>query len=166
MKRTRTTQPLWTALIFTLFLTSYSVAQHPGPQPRPMAAQMTVDSQVDTVGPDGVVTTTINSATSPLPVGTSNQLNYVQSNNIDGRGVEMLNTLPSTTTSGANLIDGPVQVIAIDKTSPKDDLNQLLTDIQSAASNGIVDQQKIQAALDILEGNPIANRVYSGFPLL
>jgi hypothetical protein len=166
MKSHRVVKHLWRGLALLVLVTPYTFAQHPGPQPRPMAAQMTVDSQVDTVGADGVVLTTINSATSPLPVGTSNQLNYVQSNAFDGNGKEMLNTLPSTLTNGNNLIDGAVQTVSIDKTSPKDDLNQLLTDIQSAANNGVVDQAKIQAALDILEGNPISNRVYSGFPLL
>ena len=152
----------WLALVFALFATTYSAAQHPGPQPRPMASQLTVESQTNTVSADGVPTTTIISATSPLPAGTSNQLPYVQSNIRDGLGNEMLNTLPSTPTSPFNLIDGAVQTSTIDKTSPKDDLNQLLSDIQSAASKGTVDQQKIQAAIDILEGNTIPNRVYSG----
>jgi hypothetical protein len=156
------------ALVFlsSLLITVSSHAQHPGPQPRPMASMGTVESQTDTVGADGIVTTTIVSATSPLPPGTANQLQYVQSNIFDGRGQEMVNTLPSTPVNAFNLIDGAVQTFAIDKTSPKDDLNQLLADIQSAASHGVIDQQKIQLALDILEGNPIANRQYSGFPLL
>src|SRR5262249_55849042 len=151
--------------VLTLVATTYSAAQHPGPQPRPTASQLTVESQVNTVGADGVPTTTIVSATSPLPVG-ANQLQFVQSNNRDGLGNEMVNTLPSTPTVPFNLLAAPVQTSPIDKTSPKDDLNQLLADIQSAANGGTVDQQKIQAAIDILEGNPIPNRVYSGFPLL
>ncbi|NKE70271.1 hypothetical protein [Candidatus Manganitrophus noduliformans] len=85
---------------------------------------------------------------------------------LDGLGVEMVNTLPSTPTIPFNLIDGEVQISPIPKISPKDDLEQLLKEIQSAAKKGTVDQQKIQSALDILEGNPIANRAYSGFPLL
>src|SRR5262249_9552831 len=142
------------------------ITQHPGPQPRPTAAQGTVQSQTNSVGADGVPTTIIVSATSPLPAGTSNQLVYVQSNNRDGSGNEMFNTLPSKPTAPFNLIAGAVQTSAIDKTSPKDDLNQLLSAIQSSAIAGTVVQQKIQSAIDILEGNPIPNRVYSGFPLL
>ncbi len=166
MKCKRAATCLWPVLVFMLLAATNSPAQHPGPQPRPMASKLTVESQSDTVGPDGVVTTTIVSATSPLAPGTSNQLQYVQSNIFDGLGQQMVNTLPSTPTVPFNLIDGPVLTLPIDKTSPKDDLNQLLSDIQSAASAGFVDQQKIQSALDILEGNPIPNRVYSGFPLL
>lgn len=141
-------------------------SQHPSPQPRPMASMGTVESQANVVGTDGTITTKIVSATSPLPAGSSNQLQYVAQNIRDGRGQEMPNTLPSTNAAPFNLILGNVQVTNIDKTSPKDDLNQVLKDIQSAAQHGQVDQQKIQFALDILEGNPLANRVYSGFPLL
>jgi len=166
MNRKQSSRTQWLALVFALFATTYSIAQHPGPQPRPMASKLTVESQTNSIAADGVPTTTIISATSPLPAGTSNQLAYVESNIRDGLGNEMVNTLPSTPTSPFNLIDGAVQTSAIDKTSPKDDLNQLLSNIQSAASKGTVDQQKIQAALDILEGNAIPNRVYSGFALL
>lgn len=166
MKRNSLTAFSSLAFIFLLSSITGALAQHPGPQPRPMAAMGTVDSQSDTVGADGVVTTTVVCATSPLAPGTSNQLSYVESNMYDGLGHEMVNTLPSTPAIPFNLIDGAVQTFPIDKTSPKDDLNQLLADIQSAANNGVVDQQKIQLALDILEGNPIANRQYSGFPLL
>jgi hypothetical protein len=165
MKRTQTTF-LSFALTFLLLTVNSSLAQHPGPQPRPMATMGTVESQTNTVDADGVVNTTIQSATSPLQPGASNELSYVESNIRDGRGVEMVNTLPSTPTNAFNLIDGPVQTLSIDKTSPKDDLNQLLADIQSSASKGFVDQQKIQFAIDILEGNPVPNRQYSGFPLL
>src|SRR5262249_9492690 len=156
MHRNHLSRYQWLSIVLTFMATTYSAAQHPGPQPRPMASQLTVESQTNSMGADGVSTTTIVSATSPLP-GTSNQLTYVQSNVRDGLGNEMVNTLPSTPTIPFNLIDGAVQTSTIDKTSPKDDLNQLLADIQSAASKGAVDQQKIQAAIDILEGNPIPN---------
>ncbi len=153
-------------LIATALGATLSYAQHPGPQPRPMAAMGTVESQTKVVGADGVVTTKITSATSPLPPGSSNQLLYVQSNIFDGLGREMPNTLPSTPAVPFNLIDGSVGTTAIDKRSPKDDLNQALADIQNSANQGFVDLTKIQFALDILEGNPIPERVYSGFPLL
>jgi len=70
----------------------------------------------------------------------------------------VVNTLPSRPGIPFNLHDGPVVTSNVDKTSPKDDLNQALTNIRNAASNGFVDQQKIQFGLDILEGNPIPNR--------
>jgi hypothetical protein len=141
-------------------------AGHPSPQPRPMATMGTVESQTTVTGADGTKTTTIVSATSPLPVGSSNELQYVQQNMRDGRGVEMVNTLPSTPNVPFNLHDGPVQVSDINGNSPKEDLNQALTDVLHQAEWGTVDQQKIQFALDILEGNPIPDRAYSGFPLL
>ena len=115
--------------------------QHPGPQPRPMASMGTVESQANVAGADGTITTQIVSATSPLPAGGSNQLPYVAQNMRDGRGQEMLNTLPSTQAAPFNLILGTVQVTDINKASPKDDLNQVLKDIQSAAQHGQVDQQ-------------------------
>ncbi len=144
----------------TLAATTAARAQHPHPQPRPA---MTM--QTSSVGPDGVVTYFVIPGTSPLPVG-QNELDYVQSNIFDGNGVEMVNTLPSTPTSPFNLHDGPVQTFQIDKTSPKDDLRQVLQAIQDSAQKGFVDVQKIQFGLDILEGNPIPNKIYSGFPLL
>lgn len=137
--------------------TTVSLAQHPLPQPRPQPS-------TQTVSPDGK-TTFVVTGVSPLPSG-ANQLTYVDSNMFDGNGAEMLNTLPSTPTAPFNLIDGTVQTTSISKTSPKDDLSQVLADIRSAATFGIVDLPKIQRGLDILEGNPIPNRVYSGFALL
>jgi hypothetical protein len=119
MNRNQLSRYHWLAIFFALLATTYSAAQHPGPQPRPMASKLTVESQTNTVGADGVPVTTIVSATSPLPAGSSNQLPYVQSNIRDGLGNEMVNTLPSTPASPFNLIDGTVQTIAIDKTSQK-----------------------------------------------
>lgn len=159
----------------TLFLgASVALAQHPGPQPRPMATMMTVESQEESIGPDGVVTTTIVSATSALPSpmsaplepGSLNELQYVESNLFDGFGVEIPNTLPSTPADQFNLHDGPVRITAIDKTSPKDDLEAAIDAVLKAAQNGAVDQSSIEKALDILEGNPIPGKVYSGFALL
>lgn len=117
-----------------------------------------------TRSPDGT-TSFVQTSESPLPEG-QNQLPYVESNIYDSNGVEMLNTLPSYPGAPFNLHDGPVLVKAISKTSPKEDLGQAVVDIQTAARKGVVDRQKIQFALDILEGNPIANKVYSGFALL
>lgn len=149
-----------TGMLGMLLTASGALAQHPHPQPRPA-----MTTQASTVGSDGVVTYFVTPGTSPLPVG-QNQLQYIQSNMFDGNGVEMVNTLPSTPTTAFDLQDGPVQTFPIDKTSPKDDLLQVLQGIQSSAQSGFVDLQKIQFGLDILEGNPIANKSYSGFPLL
>lgn len=148
------------ALMFTGSTLSYSQTPmgHPYPQPMPMLPAP------PTLLPDGI-TFHVDTSTSPLPVG-QNELQYVESNVFDSGGNEVPNTLPSRPGVPFNLHDGPVVTSNISKTSPKDDLNQTLTDIQKAARKGLVDQQKIQFGLDILEGNAIANRVYSGFALL
>lgn len=140
-----------------MIVATVSLAQHPRPQPRPAMS-------TQTASPDGI-TTYVVTGNSSLPAG-QNQLPYVQSNIFDGNGVEMLNTLPSTPSVPFNLIDGPVATSSISKTSPKDDLNQVLTNVLNAANNGAIDSKSIQFGLDILEGNPIAGRVYSGFALL
>lgn len=152
----RMRQVLILGLLF-LFATTLLTAQHPQPQPRPAMTTQTVSA-------DGL-TTFVLPGTSPLPVG-QNQLDYVESNIFDGNGVEMANTLPSTPSVPFNLHDGPVLAFPIDKTSPKDDLNQILNTVKAAASHGIVDLQNIQFGLNILEGNPISSRLYSGFALL
>jgi hypothetical protein len=165
--------------IFAVFATvtmtaTVTLAQAPSPQPRPMAAMMTVESQVDSTGADGVVTTTIVSAngalpspmSAPLVPGSLNELQYIQSNVYDGFGTEMPNTLPSTPSNQFNLHDGPVVISDISKSSPKDDLAAAINAVKSAAQNGTIDQANIQKALDILEGNPIAGKLYSGFALL
>lgn len=95
-------------------------------------------------------------AESLQPVG-QNQLPFVDSNLFDSNGAEMANTLPSRPGSPFNLLDGPVVTSAIDRTSPKDDLNQILTDVRNAAMSGVVDLPRIQDGLDILKGNPIPN---------
>lgn len=162
MKHSRTKiLSLALALIFTgstLVFGQMPKMGHPYPQPMPMLPAPPV------LQPDGI-TFRVETSTSPLAVG-QNKLPYVESNVFDSGGNEVANTLPSRPSVPFNLHDGPVFISNIDKTSPKDDLNQAMTDIRNSASNNIVDQQKIQFALDILEGNPIPNRVYSGFALL
>lgn len=132
------------------------MAAHPGPEPVP-------GFSTQTLAPDGV-TTLVNSPQSLRAVG-DNQLPYVESNNFDSNGDEMLNTLPSTPATMFNLHDGPVVESAIDKTSPSDDLQAVLNNVRTDASKGTLNQAQIQFGLDILEGNPV-NRVYSGFALL
>ena len=162
MKHRRFAQILSLALALTFSGSTLTFSQtqmgHPNPQPMPMLPAPPV------LLPDGI-TFRVETSTSPLPVG-QNQLPYVESNVFDSAGNEVVNTLPSRPGVPFNLHDGTVAITNIDKRSPKDDLNQALTDIQNAARKGTVDQQKIQFALDILEGNPIPNRAYSGFALL
>ncbi len=115
------------------------------------------------------------------PPGT-NMLPTVYTNMFDGYGKEMFNTLPSTKQIPYNLHDGYPEVSEIDQTSPTDDLrdiyHQLLAKTALALKPPSREQPvdaKIrlksirtlaQKAIDILEGNPIHDRAYSGFPLL
>lgn len=140
-------------------------AQHPAPQPRPAASTQTLSA-------DGMTTTVVTAPgflpeSSPYtePPG-ANFLETVYSNMIDGLGVEIPNSLSSTPDNPYNLHPDPV-VTEIDKTSPTDDLTSVYKDLRAAAEAGTpLDQGAIQFAIDIIEGNPIADRVYSGFPLL
>lgn len=132
------------------------------PQPRPPEAQ-------ESVSADGKTTTvitpenTIFAAQDPFeePPG-SNHLPTVYKNVCDSNGVEVPNTLPSTPQNPYNLHPDPI-VTPIDKTSPTDDLADAIKDISNReGSSG----QAAQRAIDILEGNPVPNRQYSGFPML
>lgn len=143
------------AFFAALMQVSLGYAQHPGPQPRPGPSTQTLST-------DGI-TTFVVTPMGPLPLG-QNQLPYVQSNNFDGTGAEMPNTLPSTPTIPFNLL-GPVTTSSIDKTSPRDDLTNVINNVQSAAKSGLVDVNDINFGIAILEGTPI-NRAYSGFALL
>ncbi len=162
---------------------------HPGPQPFHGPSQQLLSD-------DGNTTTVITRegqfpAQDPFanPPG-SNHLETVFENIRDHLGNEMPNTLPSTPTNPYNLHDDPV-VTTIDKTSPTDDLASILKTLtaQLNAENNDddddededknkrkrkhkdrkrihLDNKLLQFAINILEGNPVANRVYSGFPLL
>lgn len=140
-------------------------AEHPGPQPRPLPSQQILSA-------DGATTyvTTPEGQFEPednfqYPPG-SNHLENVDTNAFDYRGNEMPNTLPSTPDNPYNLHPAPV-VTNVDKTSPTDDLAAIFKRIREHAREwGKVDLEAVQLAIDILEGNPISDRVYSGFPLL
>jgi hypothetical protein len=144
---------------------SAASADHPGPQPRPGPSTQTISA-------DGM-TTYVETPTGMFPESDpfenppgTNFLDTVYSNMLDGNGVEMPNTLPSTPDEPYNLHPEPV-VTAIDKTSPTDDLDAMFDRIREAASEERrIDREAIDLAIDILEGNPIADRGYSGFPLL
>lgn len=146
-----------------------ALAQHPHPQPQVPPPQQT------TVGD----TTTVVTGTTFLPPGApfiappgTNFLPTVYTNLFDSDGREIPNTLPSTPAIPYNLQDGAPVVSAIDRASPTDDLLRvfdLMTRFGSekdrAADAGNV-RRAIGTGIDILEGNPVPDRAYSGFPLL
>src|SRR5207244_119335 len=120
------------------------------------------------------------------PPGT-NFLPTIYTNMFDGFGREMPNTLPSTPDVPYNLHDGDPVISKIDPRSPTDDLLEVLgmslpikSDKSSKAqsrkpqgaateASATTDEQvgkQIQRGLDILEGNVVPDRVYSGLPLL
>jgi hypothetical protein len=88
----------------------------------------------------------------------------------DGNGNEMPNPLPSTPKIPYNLHDGVPVVTSIDPASPDDDLHQIVFALEDMLVSGDIDWQvmekQTQLAIDILEGNPVDGRAYSGFPLL
>jgi len=158
---------------------------HPHPQMRPEASTAT------TIGNTTYVMTgkSLFQQSDPFryPPGT-NFLPTIYTNMFDGFGKEMPNTLPSTPTVPYNLHDGNPVVSNIEPRSPTDDLREVLElgknlpkpgkpaaaqsrkrskppDQNQAASDGEIRKQ-IQRGLDILEGNPVPDRVYSGLPLL
>lgn len=96
----------------------------------------------------------------------SNHLPTVYENVCNSKGEEIPNTLPSTPSNPYNLHPDPV-ISQINKVSPTDDLTSAFKRIESSlAKGGAPDSASIKLALDILEGNPVPDRVYSGMPLL
>ncbi len=141
---------------------------HPHPQLRPEPATVT------TIGSTTYVSTSksLFAESDPFkhPPGT-NFLPTVYTNMFDGFGKEIPNTLPSTPDIPYNLHDGDPVVSKIDPTSPTDDLLGVLESgnifpVRNTAASEKKIEQTIQRGLDILEGNPVADRVYSGLPLL
>jgi len=150
---------------------------HPCPQPRPNHGHFFGSMQQPIFDGDGVtvigtkVTTPEGQhpAVSPFdePPG-SNFLNNVNHNLVDFNGDEMPNTLPSRLGSSEYMLhDGKVKTKKINKTSPAEDLDRIIDKLEESASkHGKVKLKYIDFALDILEGNKIKNRAYSGFPML
>lgn len=145
---------------------------HPYPQPRLQP------STVQTTGNTTTVTTGTSIFPRPdvspfvQPPGT-NFLPTIYTNMFDGNGKEMPHTLPSTPTIPYNLHEGDPVVSQINPTSPTNDLRQvfdLLTRLASAQPGDPTEveaiRKTVQFGIDILEGNPLSNRVYSGLPLL
>jgi hypothetical protein len=154
--------------------TTPGTSGHPHPQPRPAQSTVTV-SMVGGVSVAKVVTGTgCFAEQDPFlnPPG-ANFLPNVYTNAFDGRGVEMPNTLPSTPNIPYNLHDGDPIITAINPRSPTDDLEEAFELIaakfaqtRSSPSDDAFVARQLQRAIDILEGNPLANRAYSGLPVL
>ena len=146
---------------------------HPYPQPRPKATP--VPSPVgDSISIETVESVFPKPDVDPfkVPPGT-NFLPTIYTNMFDGAGNEMLNTLPSTPSNPYNLHDGDPVVTEINPTSPTDDLMgvfELVTRLAAQPRRDPADTEAlnraIQFGLDVLEGNPVANRAYSGIPVL
>lgn len=152
-------------------VTGVAVAQVPPPPasrvPQPLPPPSTrVDS------PDGM-TTSFTTATSNFPesdpfVDPTNLLPTIYADVKASNGVPIPNTLPSSPQHPYNLLAKPPVVTSINPTSPADDLEAIY---QSWKTNGHYDPHKfnpaaLQRGIDILEGNPVPNRVYSGLPML
>ncbi len=145
---------------------------HPYPQPRPKPSTFT--RKGDTIFIETGESLFRQPVVDPftLPPGT-NFLATVYTNMFDGQGVEMVNTLPSTPTNPYNLHDGDPVVSEINPLSPTDDLRASLDTIAILAAKppreaAEVEQLRraIQTGLDVIEGNPLPGRAYSGFPVL
>lgn len=107
-----------------------------------------------------------------MPPGT-NFLPTIYTNAFDGLGNEIPNTLPSTPTNPYNLHDGDPIVSQINPASPTDDLRYIFEAVTRLANKRTKEQaeietlrREIEEGIDILEGYPVPQRVYSGFPLL
>jgi hypothetical protein len=147
------------------------------PQPFPNPAGYTY-----TVSPDGM-TTYVSTPTGKFPssdpwINPTNLLPTRYENVKAADGSEILNTLPSTPQHPYNLHPDPV-ITPIDRTSPTDDLAAIFKSWRKKPTFGPGDNDDrnpysptnfnladVQRAIDILEGNPVPNRVYSGLPMI
>ena len=158
-------------LVVVVVAMRFSLAQNPGPQPRPAPSVeiclYNVDATTTNCEP-GQTTTFVEPGGPPVyPPGKSNLLKTVFTNNTTDLGFEVLNTVPSTPDVPYNLIDGEVTRRPIDSTSPTDDLTALFQRILDAAQNGTLDNDDMQLAIAILEGDRLpVPRNYDGLPLL
>jgi hypothetical protein len=160
------------ALAFTASLAAGpSFGQHPHPQPLPGPSCQSTAGDVTTVvtgeGPFAPSQPFVE------PPGT-NLLPTVYTDLFDGLGRRVPNTLPSTPTAFYNLHAAAPVVTPINPTSPTDDLHGLWNRLDEMGERGgprdPVEAELLRAAIqngiDVLEGNPVRNRAYSGFPLL
>src|SRR5215208_3384814 len=145
---------------------------HPYPQPRlkPSTTTRSGDTILIETGESLFPKPAVDPFT--LPPGT-NFLPTVYTNMFDGNGVEMPNTLPSTPANPYNLHDGDPVVTEINPLSPADDLRAALDTAARLAAKPAREAAEaeelgkaIRRGLDVLEGNPLPGRAYSGFPVL
>ncbi|HEY4589166.1 MAG TPA: hypothetical protein VII86_08050 [Thermoanaerobaculia bacterium] len=159
---------------------------HPYPQPWPAASTQTTSG---CPGPQCKTVVTTGQGIFPP----SNPFNYqtfpgtnflptIYTDAFDSQGHEIINTLPSTPNVPYNLQDGDPVVSQINQTSPEDDLKFIFDQVLHLLFSGErdksglenlnrkYDDEAIRAGLrlanDILEGNPVSGRAYSGLPLL
>jgi hypothetical protein len=155
---------LWVALSLMIYSAGNAHAAHPGPQPRSGPSTQNTAGDTTTV----ITSPAIFPEQDPFddPPGSNFLGDTVFQNMRDGKGAEMPNTLPSTPDNPYNLHPDPVAT-SINKTSPTDDLSTALKRIRrTLRGKGKAHRPSIKRALRILEGRPMKNRVYSGFPLL
>lgn len=159
---------------------------HPCPQPRPAqngsANSNTFFGSTQVTTPatgngDTFATASITTVTTPPgqhaaissedePPG-SNFLNTVDSNLYTFLGDEMPNTQPSRLGDSSYLLhSGDVRSVNIDKSSPEDDLRKVIDALAAAEGTGAVPMDMVAMGLDILEGNDMPGKAYSGFPAL
>lgn len=136
------------------------------PQPLPPPSAWTRTDSADGT------TTTYNTPTGAFPssdpwVNPTNLLPTVYADVMAVNGKPIPNTLPSTPEHPYNLHDDPT-VVRIDGTSPADDLTAIFRGWyeHGTYAPGRFDPAALQRGIDILEGNPVPGRVYSGMPML
>ena len=144
---------------------------HPHPQPLPCPSTETTTGDTTTI----VTGESLFAPSRPYwdPPGT-NFLPTIYTDLFDSAGNEILNTLPSTPAIAYNLLDGDPVVSPIDPTSPTDDLARIFDEIiryaETRGSARAVTKplvlRAIRMGIDILEGNPVEYRAYSGLPLM
>ncbi|HVR98322.1 MAG TPA: hypothetical protein VMW27_17035 [Thermoanaerobaculia bacterium] len=150
---------------------------HPYQQPWPQASQQTTTGCPDNCRTLVQTGEGIFPPSNPFDSKTfpgTNFLPTIYTNAFDSAGREIPNTLPSTPSVPYNLHDGDPVVSVIDPLSPEDDLDALIDRILRLTAGdapeegyaGEAVQAALRQALDILEGEPVPNRAYSGFPLL
>jgi len=144
---------------------------HPCPQPRPGNGGFFGSAQ--SVSADGVTTFVVtpegqHAAQDPNDIGPgTNFLMTYNGNLFDFNGDEMPNTQPSALGDDAYMLhDGPVLTSAINKTSPSEDLDSIIDDLEVDVTDGKLKRNLLNRAIRILEGQPIGDRAYSGFPML
>lgn len=147
------TDPEYTKLTTGLFPKSAKV--NPTPVPG-----FDVDTQGGALYPDG-------DSFGPNP---PNMLPTIYANARSCMGNEIINTLSSTPERPYNLhVEDPLSQTPepINITSPTDDLRSLLQYMKRRVKNRRpISVDRVQQGIDILEGNPVEDRAYSGFPVL